>query len=125
LLSIVACLYPPGEQTLQAVSVLRSDPAWAAPVLWRSELRSVLMGCLRRGGLVLDQAMRIQGEAEDLMSGSEYHVDSDAVPRLAESSGCSTYDCEYVALAKELRVRLVTRNKQVLGALPETSSALA
>ena len=58
------------------------------------------------------------------MSGSEYDVDSYAVLRLAESSGCSAYDCEYVALAKELRVRLVTLDKQVLGAFPETSSAL-
>ena len=74
--------------------------------------------------MTLDRALRIQDEAEALMSGNEYELASTAILRLAESSGCSAYDCEYVALAKNLGVKLFTMDKQVLAAFPETASSL-
>jgi hypothetical protein len=66
----------------------------------------------------------MQDEAEDLMSGAEYDVDSPSVLGLAEASGCSAYDCEYVALAKKLGVRLVTLDQQIIRAFPEVAVAL-
>lgn len=38
---------------------------------------------------------------------------------LALASKCSTYDCEYVALATVLRVPLVATDRAVLKAFPE------
>ena len=122
--NVLVYLYRPGEHTSAAASLLEDDPHWVAPVLWRSEFRNTLATHVRRTGLTLDLALRIQGEAEDLMRGSEYDVDSDTVLRLAETSGCSAYDCEYVALAKRLGCRLVTRDEQVLRAFPDIASAL-
>jgi len=123
--NIIAYLCLPDEHTTPAaLSLLRSDAGWVAPVLWRSEFRNVLSGYLRRGRLTLNQAIRVQGEAEDLMSGGEYDVDSDTVLKLAADSGCSSYDCEYVALAKHLGVRLVTRDERVLGAFPGLATRL-
>jgi predicted nucleic acid-binding protein len=126
LLSTPTCLHLhlSDEGRLAAEALLLSDSEWAAPVLWRSEFRNALATHLRGGVLTLDQALLVQGEAEDFMSGSEYDIDSDTVLRLAESSGCSAYDCEYVALAKRLGCRLVTRDKQVLRAFPDIASAL-
>jgi predicted nucleic acid-binding protein len=122
--NVLVHFYHFGEHTSAAASLLEEDPNWVAPVLWRSEFRNALVTHVRLGGLTLDLALRIQDEAEGLMSGGEYDVDSDAVLRLAESSGCSAYDCEYVALAQKLRVRLVTQDKQVLSAFPEVATAL-
>jgi predicted nucleic acid-binding protein len=122
--NVLVHLHLPAEGRAVAEALLQSDPQWAAPVLWRSEFRNTLAKYLRCGGLTLDLALRIQGEAEDLMSGEEYDVDSDTVLRLAERSGCSAYDCEYVALAKHLGVRLVTRDAQVLRAFPEAATPL-
>jgi predicted nucleic acid-binding protein len=122
--NILAYLQLPGVHTTDAELLHMRDPDWAAPTLWRSEFRNVLAGYLRRGSLTLDQACRIQDETEDLMRGTEYEVDSASVLGLLPDSGCSAYDCEYVALATKLGVSLVTRDKQVLRAFPGVAVAL-
>lgn len=122
--SVLAYLFLSGQHTSAAESLLDQDSEWAAPVLWRSEFRNVLAGHVRRGGLALEEACRLQAEAEDLMSGNEYDVDSMRVLTLSRESGCSAYDCEYVALATTLDAKLVTRDNQILRAFPGVAVAL-
>jgi predicted nucleic acid-binding protein len=122
--SIIGSLYLSAERTAQAEEALRRDPDWAAPVLWRSELRNVLAGYLRTGVLDPGVAGQIMEEATALMHGGEYEIVSSAVLRLAAGSRCSAYDCEFVALAQDLGVPLVTIDKHILGAFPETARAL-
>jgi len=55
------------------------------------------------------------------MKGREYTVRSTDVLRVAEASGCSAYDCEFVSVAMALGVRLVTADRQVLRAFPSST----
>lgn len=116
--NVVAYLYLPGEYTSKAEALFERDPDWAAPVLWRSEFRNILAGCLRRGLLAMDQAIALQREAEDLLAGREFEVDSAAVLALVRDSDCSAYDCEFIALASQLDTRVVTADKKLLKAFP-------
>ena len=50
--NILAYLLLPGKRSAAARSLLKRDPEWAAPMLWRSELRQVLTTYLQRGDLV-------------------------------------------------------------------------
>ena len=120
----LAYLYLPAEYTEAAEVLLESDPDWAAPVLWRSEFRNILAGYLRRGSLSFDQALAIQGEAEALLAGAEYEVDSRSVMALVKDSDCSAYDCEFVALAMPLGTSLVTMDGKLLRAFPNVARAL-
>jgi predicted nucleic acid-binding protein len=122
--SVIAYLYLTCEHTQAAEALLERDSDWVAPVLWRSELRNVLLGCVRHGRLTLEQATAIQTEAEDLMRGAEYEVDSREVLQLAESTACSAYDCEFVALARAVGVPLVTMDGCVLRAFPKIATQL-
>ncbi len=122
--NILAYLYLPGQFTAQAEQLLLKEPEWAAPQLWRSEFRNIMAGYLRRRALDLRQAVALQREAEALLAGNEYAVDSEAVLGLAERSGCSAYDCEFVALAQSLGVRLVTMDTQILKAFPKWTMPL-
>lgn len=104
-------------------AVLRADQEWSAPLVWRSEWRSVLAGYIRRGALDLPSAVARMDAAEALVRGREHLVDGRAVLELVAGSSCSAYDCEYVALARALGVPLVTADRQVLDAFPDTAVA--
>lgn len=122
--NVLAYLYLPGEYTADAEALLERDAEWAAPVLWRSELRNILAGYMRRKSLTFDQACSLQNEAERLLTGLEFEVDSQAVLELVQGSDCSAYDCEFIALAIKLKTKLVTMDKKLLRAFPKRTVAL-
>jgi predicted nucleic acid-binding protein len=126
--NLIAYLYLQGEYTTHAEQVLQRDSAWAVPLLWRSEFRNVLAFYLRQNLLSLKDAEDIMEKAEAFLLGREYEVSSTHVLRLANASQCSAYDCEFVSLAQELGVPLVTADRKVLKAFPQvamTPSAFA
>ena len=117
--NVLASFYLPGPHTTRVLNLYKAEPAWAAPVLWRSEFRNTLAGYLRRRLITFDQACSIQSEAERLMAGAEYEVESRSVLALVRDSRCSAYDCEFVALATQLDTRLFTMDQQLIKAFPE------
>ncbi|MEZ5495146.1 MAG: type II toxin-antitoxin system VapC family toxin [Pseudomonadales bacterium] len=123
--NILAYLYLPTGFSEQAERLLLKQPTWIAPVLWRSEFRNVLALYLRKEILTLEQAYDIQTEAEILLAGNEYDVPSLDVLRLIETSECSAYDCEFVALAKRNNTMLVTEDKKILKQFPKIAMSLA
>lgn len=122
--NIVAYLYLPGEHTGRAEALLERDADWAVPLLWRSEFRNILAGCLRRKTLTFEAARDLQLEAEDLLSGAEHEVDSRRVLELVRDSDCSAYDCEFVALANALDVKLVTMDGKLRKSFPRVAVGL-
>ena len=123
--NVLAYLYLPSEHTPAAEALLQRDDDWAAPVLWRSEFRNILAGYMRRSALTYDQACLIQREAEALMTGAEFEVESTAVLDLVSRSDCSAYDCEFIALADKLGTSLVTLDRKLLKAFPKRAVSLA
>ena len=122
--NVVAYLYLPTDFTTAAESLLVSEPDWAAPILWRSELRNILAGYKRRKDLTFEAARDIQAEAEGLLAGNEHEVDSSRVLELVRDSDCSAYDCEFVALAVHLGTRLVTMDAKLRRAFPRHTVSL-
>lgn len=122
--NVVAYLYLPGEFTSAAERLLQREPQWAAPLLWRSELRNVLATYMRQRTLTFEQSFAIQREAEALLADNEYDVDSFDVLELAQASGCTAYDCEFVALARRLGVKLITGDAKLRKAFPAMTAPL-
>jgi predicted nucleic acid-binding protein len=122
--NVLAYLYLPSEHSKAAEALLESQPAWAAPMLWRSEFRNILAGYIRRKTITFGQACDLQEEAESLLAGNEFQVDSRAVLELVNVSDCSAYDCEFIALANALGSKLATADKKLLRAFPKRTMAL-
>lgn len=119
--NVIGYLYLSSERSAQAERALIKDPEWAAPVLWRSEFRNVLVTYLHQGLIDIEDALHIFHEAETLMMGGEYEVSSHQVLRLAASRQCSAYDCEFVALAYDLKIPLVTVDRKIIAQFPDIS----
>ena len=122
--NVLAYLYLPGDHTANAEALLERDPEWAAPMLWRSEFRNILAGYIRRKTLTYEQALKIQSEAENLLSGLEFEIDSRAVLEWVRDSDCSAYDCEFIALTIKLKTKLVTMDGKLLRGFPAWAVAL-
>lgn len=116
--NIISYLYISGERSRQAERLLSIDSHWSAPVLWRSEFRSVLSRYLRNNYLNLVEVLHIIQQAELLLGDHEYELPAAPIMQLVNSSTCSAYDCEFVALAQYLDVPLITADKKILREFP-------
>jgi predicted nucleic acid-binding protein len=113
-----------GEHSSFAEEVREIDPTWAAPLIWRAEMRNVLVGYLRREVMTLSEVKDLMSDAEALLYGREYTVEFGPVLELAYRSGCSAYDCEFVYLAEKLEIPLVTSDRVLLSAFPSKSISM-
>ena len=119
--NILVPLLIPGPGTGDSETLLKKDPDWAAPLLLRSEFRNVLAVQLKRKTLSLGEAFSAMAEAEKILNGNEFEVNSEIVLELCVQSHCTAYDCEYIALAQSLRAPLITRDNALLAAFPDTA----
>lgn len=122
--NVTAYLQIPGPFTLDASSAYERDPEWHAPLLWRSEFRNLLALHMWQGVMTLTECARVMGEAEYSLA-KLHEVHSDSVLRLARDSRCTAYDCEFVALARKMGVRLVTADRRLAAAFPEDACLLS
>jgi len=110
----------PHSNAIQKLFIKDND--WVAPALWRSEFRNILASQIRLKKLALLDALDIWLEAEKMMKKKEYVVNTSSVLLLVAESNCSAYDCEYVAVAHHLNVKLITYDKQLIKAFPLVAS---
>lgn len=73
----------------------------------------------------LTDASIIFQRAEELIGTEEYEVETVQVLRLCAESGCSAYDCEYIALAEFLDVKLATKDGKLARAFPRRTTLLS
>ena len=72
----------------------------------------------------IEEVLSLATQVEEEMAEREFAVDSARVLKLAAATSCSAYDCEFVGLAQHLGISLVTNDKHVLKAFPDTAVSL-
>jgi predicted nucleic acid-binding protein len=123
-INILVHLYIRSARSSLAAALLRHDPDWTAPLLWRSEFRNVLALYLRQERLNMFEARQSMDDVTEMMLDWEYEVNSHPILDLVAHSTCTAYDCEFVALARELCVPLVTAERQILQQFPDVAVSL-
>lgn len=123
--NIVSYFYLPTDYSQSVSQLYQQDSAWIAPTLWRSEFRNVLTLYIRKKLLTLEQALAIQEDAESLFMDNEFQITSAQVLALTNASSCSAYDCEFIALAKQLSVKLITQDKKILTEFPDIAFSIS
>ncbi len=120
--NILAHFWLPSDHTQICDRLFQWDPEWIAPLLWKSEFRNVVILYLRKELIDLAEALQITEKAESQMKDREFHVNSVQVVNLAEKSDCSACDCEFVSLAEDLNIKLITMDQQILHSFPELTA---
>jgi predicted nucleic acid-binding protein len=123
--SVLVYFWLPSQFAGLAEATKARDDIWAAPILWRAEFRNVLAGYLRRKTLTEAEANAAYLNVQKDLGANEYSVPTERVIKLVLASDCTAYGCEYVALAMDLDVPLVTADKQVLRAFPKIAVSMA
>lgn len=122
--NIISYFYLNSDYSTLAEQIFTKDPMWSAPLLWRSEFRNVLTFYLHNKIITLSESVEMFEYAQELLDENEYEINSAQVLYLAQSSECSAYDCEFVNLAKDLGVLLITEDKKILKNFPETAMSM-
>ncbi len=116
--NIISYLLLPTSYSDTVDALYKVDSEWVAPTMWKSEFRNVLALYLRKKLITFETALRLQETAESIMENNEFDIPSSQVLALVNKSSCSSYDCEFVALAQHLNISLVTQDKKVLKEFP-------
>lgn len=119
--NIIIYLYLNSEKRSLIESIAQLDSDWIVPLLWRSEFRNVLVNYIRVEQLTLENAQKIMEIASERMLGSEFSVSSHEVLALAAQSGRTAYDCEFIALAINKSIPLVTHDRRLREGFPEVA----
>ena len=122
---IVAALYLPGENTEIAEAVLKRDPAWASPLLWRTLFPHYVTGPLRSGAVTPELVDVMLEEAEKLFLSREFPSPAKENMSFIFQSQCSAFIAPFLGLAKGLRVPLVTLDAEAVRAFPEIAISAA
>lgn len=118
---IYYCMHGPHRAAAEALRL--QDNNWHAPDLWRSEVLNMLAGEMRRANLELSDAIDFAADAEACVT-ETHTVSAYRVLELVAESRCTAYDLQYVALARQLEVKLFTEDKELLRAFPEIARPL-
>jgi predicted nucleic acid-binding protein len=121
--NLIVYLFITGDQTLLAQKVLAKDPQWIAPPLWQSEFRNVLASYVRHG-MTLFEAKQVMADALQTLEKRQIIPSYEKILELIAESDCTAYDCEFVALARQLSIQLVTADKQLLKRFPDCAVSL-
>ncbi|MDX2080239.1 MAG: type II toxin-antitoxin system VapC family toxin [Terrimicrobiaceae bacterium] len=117
--NLIAYLHLPGPMSGLADAVLLKDCQWWVPPLWKSEFRSILFAYMRKQGTSLEMAQAHWAEAIDHLATTQMEPNASKVLALAADSSLSAYDAEFVVLAEELGIPLVTSDQQILREFPK------
>lgn len=121
---IAYLLIPNDKYTQSAISAFEKDRSWLAPALWQYEFLSVLAFYIRKSLLDIDASKSIYTKACEIIETREV-VDFELLFNCIKTSKLSAYDCQYVTLARENNLPLITEDKNILAEFPEASVSIS
>ena len=116
--NIVAYFLIEGEKTSAARDLLRREPDWRLPALWRHEYLNVLATFARNGGATTAEVLSLWRRGVEWLGPREQSVDMESALVLAVENRISAYDAQYIALAQKLQTLCVTEDQRLLKTFP-------
>ena len=113
-----------GEKTTLARQVERLDSVWVVPLLCKHELANVLLQQMNRNRVSSEEIPSVWADFEAIIGDNEHEVPMSSVVLLAHERGITTYDAQYVWLARKLGTELVTEDKKLRSRCPDETRSM-
>ena len=116
--NIIAYFLIEGEKTSSARNLLRREPDWRLPALWRHEYLNVLATFARNGGATTAEVLSLWRRGVEWLGPLEQGVNMESALVLAAGNRISAYDAQYIVLAQQLQTLCVTEDQRLLKTFP-------
>jgi predicted nucleic acid-binding protein len=107
-----------GDKQEEAMVVFRLDAEWFASPLWRFEMHHTLLKHIRARQFPVLECESVMTKASALLADRERQASTTQVLQAAMIYKISAYGADYLALAQQLRVPLVTFDQKLVRAAP-------
>jgi predicted nucleic acid-binding protein len=122
--NILVYLLIEGDRTASAQALYVRDPDWRSEAFILVEFSNVLATYVRARVLTLEKAKALLADAQTRLPALTTLPHAQAL-EIATQFGVSSYDARFLALAKQLRVKLVTEDTKLLAAVPSLTRPLS
>ncbi len=122
--NIVAYLMIEGDRTADALEMFERDSDWCSEAFVMVEFSNVLATYVRSGALRQAQGIKLLADARGVMT-TLHTIANDRALQAAIEFKISAYDARFIALARQLRTKLVTEDTRLRSAVPSLTMSLA
>jgi predicted nucleic acid-binding protein len=122
--NVLAYLLIEGDRTIDAQALYAKDPDWQSEAFVMVELTNILTTYTRTGGLTREQGIKLLAEAETLLPPLT-SVSHQEAYEVAVEFGISAYDARFVALARQMKSKLVTEDAKLRKSVPAWTVSLS
>ena len=121
--NVLAYLLIDGDQTAAAHALFERDRDWISESFALVEFSNILCTYVRTKALPMAQGSELLDRAIELMPALPM-VEHGAAFDAAVQFGLSVYDGRFIALAKQMKAKLVTADRRLLDAAPQWTVSL-
>lgn len=122
--NIIAYLLIEGDYSSNARALFALDDEWIVPQIWPHEFTNILATYAKTGGLLQSECLATWHDAFRLMDGRIVATNFLEAMDLAVRLKMSLYDAEYVHLAIERAIPLITEDKKLRDAIPQQAFSM-
>jgi predicted nucleic acid-binding protein len=110
-----------GDRTESVLLAREKDPHWIVPALWKHEFLNVLSTLTKNKILNRNQSIEIWKNALRIFSRNEYSIDYLDTFDISIRNNLSSYDAQYISLARSMETVCITEDKKLLAKFPEVA----
>lgn len=123
--NVTAYLMVAGNQTSAAQRLFEIDNLWVMPSVWPHEFLNVMATYAKAGGLQPARCLEIWRQAYDQFKRRIFPVNYDAALELAILNSISAYDAQFVQLASEWQIPLISEDRRLREKFPGVAVSIA
>ena len=122
--NVLAYLLLEGDRTASAQELYERDPDWRSEAFVMVEFSNVLATSIRTKAITREQGVKLLAGAAAIVP-ALIGVQHERVLEAAIQFGISAYDARFIALAMQMKIKLVTEDVKLRSAVPTWTNSIS